>query len=283
MTLDRHAHDGEIEDSHTRVPPQPTDRFMRRRGQGTIRSRHVVVGETLAHVLEAGRGAPLLLLPSAFLQGRTYVPTILTLSSSFQVFAVELPGTGGSSRITHPWTFTDYADWVPRLLDALKLKAVLVVGHSQSGAVGLLTAARYQERVTALVLADSVGAPGGTTWLRLIGGRFLDQGAEFQFFVWSLPDIVSNTWKHPANFFRQLSACRNTDLAVEAEWVKVPTLLAWGLRDHTTPLAGAVQFRERIAGSRLHVIHGSHDWLVTHPEEFAEAVVRFSRNPGLAR
>ena len=46
--------------------------------------------------------------------------------------------------------------------------------------------------------------------------------------------------------------------------------------DHIVPLADARLLRELIPGSQLYTSPGSHDWLVTDPEEFAAAVAAFA-------
>ena len=53
----------------------------------------------------------------------------------------------------------------------------------------------------------------------------------------------------------------------------VPTLLAWGARDHAIPMRCAQLAQQCIAGSRLYISkEGSHDWIGDKTEEFAEMI-----------
>jgi pimeloyl-ACP methyl ester carboxylesterase len=73
-----------------------------------------------------------------------------------RVVALDAPGFGGSPAFEparyHPHAL---ADLVPALLDALELERVAFMGYSWGGDVGCHVAARYPDRVSALVLLDA--------------------------------------------------------------------------------------------------------------------------------
>lgn len=73
-----------------------------------------------------------------------------------RVVAVDLPGHGGST-LDIPAGLGGIADWVERLLDALGLGPVDIVGHSMGGRVSLLLAARHPHRVRRLSLIACAG------------------------------------------------------------------------------------------------------------------------------
>lgn len=74
-------------------------------------------------------------------------------------YAPDLRGHGWSSKPLDPAAYTPaaLADWTLRLLDALALGRVLLVGHSLGAAVALHTARRAPDRVAALVLLAPLG------------------------------------------------------------------------------------------------------------------------------
>ena len=79
------------------------------------------------------------------------------LAERFSVAALDLRGHGGSAWSDPPaYRAADYAADIVAVLDALGWRRPLVVGHSLGGYVGAYLAARYPERVGALVIADTM-------------------------------------------------------------------------------------------------------------------------------
>ena len=79
------------------------------------------------------------------------------LAERFSVAALDLRGHGGSAWSDPPaYRAADYAADIVAVLDALGWRSPLVIGHSLGGYVGAYLAARYPERVGALVIADTV-------------------------------------------------------------------------------------------------------------------------------
>lgn len=72
------------------------------------------------------------------------------------VVALDLPGHGASGRDRREWTLAGYANDVVRVVDALDLERVIVVGHSMGGPVSLLAAARLGERAAGVVCVDAL-------------------------------------------------------------------------------------------------------------------------------
>ena len=73
-----------------------------------------------------------------------------------RVLALDAPGFG-SSQALEPNAYHPYAlaDLVPGLLDALEIDRAPFVGFSWGGDIGCHVAARYRQRLTALVLLDA--------------------------------------------------------------------------------------------------------------------------------
>jgi pimeloyl-ACP methyl ester carboxylesterase len=237
--------------------------------------RWVEVEGARAQVLEAGEGPVLLLLASMLVRARTYLPLIRKLAAHFRVLVVELPGTGRSSPVRRPWTLAAYARWTARLMEQLRLGRVLLVGHSNSGAVALLLAARHGGSVDRLVLADTIGARRQRSVPRVVGARMVDALFEWGLNLRAWWHIAYNALRHPRSFFHQVKVGCLAALLRHAPRVRMPVLLAWGRRDHTMPLSCADRLREHMPRARVYVGAGSHDWLITEPREFTRAVLAF--------
>lgn len=247
-----------------------------------IAVRWVEVEGVRAQVLEAGEGPVLLLLASMLVRARTYLPLIRKLAAHFRVLVVELPGTGRSAPVRRPWTLDEYARWTARLMEQLRLPRVLLVGHSNSGAVALLLAAHHGEGVDKLVLADTIGARRERSIPRVVGARLVDALFEWSLNLRAWWHIGFNALRHSRTFFHQVKVGSLAALLHLAHRVRMPVLLAWGRRDHTMPLSCAARLRERLSRARVYVGVGSHDWLITEPREFTRAVLAFAASPSVS-
>jgi pimeloyl-ACP methyl ester carboxylesterase len=85
---------------------------------------------------------------------------------------VDLLGSGFSD---HPTRFSysvdAHADIVARLVRGLEIEACDLFGHSMGGAIAIVTAARLEGTVSALVVAEPNLDPGGGTFSRAIAAR----------------------------------------------------------------------------------------------------------------
>ncbi|WP_406694862.1 alpha/beta hydrolase [Singulisphaera sp. Ch08] len=232
---------------------------------------------------QAGQGPPLLLIPSVFLQAASYRGTIEALAEHFQVTVAEMPGSGLSERVKQPWGFAEGADWAAALLDALNLDRALVVGHSDTGAVAALMGVRHPSRLDGLVMVDSVGGLPGATWWSLLKSRLRDGLMEESRLNLPLtPHMLANLVRHTRNcLYHAFWLAASTEPLEVAPQIEAPTLLAWGRRDYTFPPHCAERFHAAIRDSRIAWSEASHDWLILHPLEFADAVAAFAREQGL--
>jgi len=103
-----------------------------------------------------GAGMPVLCVHGFSHDRSVWIGLARALEHEARVIAPDLRGHGRS-----PWSPTgrydlaDYARDLPRLLDALELDRVHVVGHSLGGNVATLFAADHPARVASLVLVDT--------------------------------------------------------------------------------------------------------------------------------
>lgn len=247
-------------------------------GEALPRRSLIHQGETISY-LEAGAGKPLLFLPpSAFLHARAYHRVLQGLAETYRVLAPDLPGTGHSGPREAYWDFERYAVWATGFLETLDIPRALVAGHSTSGGVALTMASRFPEHVERLILADTAGLTGGRRPSRILAARARDSLLEMRFNLRVLPDFLDTLWRHPRTFLHHLHLSTRIDLMGQAQSIRVPTLLAWGERDHTFPLALARQLEAHLLHASLHVSPtGSHDWILLQPEAFVSAVRAWDR------
>src|SRR5499427_9043897 len=123
-----------------------------------IESRSVHANGIDIHYLEAGRGAPLVLLHGGMVSSNliwtgvpiAYASHMARLSDRFRVIA---PDTRGAGRTVHSGgavTFDLLADDVAALVDALRLERPLVAGFSDGGITATILGIRHPGCVRAI-------------------------------------------------------------------------------------------------------------------------------------
>jgi pimeloyl-ACP methyl ester carboxylesterase len=120
------------------------------------RSDFIDVRGVRTHVMQAGRGRPLLVLHPEF-AADTWSPYHDDLAARFRVIAPDHPGFGRSER---PEWLDEMGDVVLHyvdLLDVLEVDRISIVGTSLGGWIAAALAVAHPERIDRLVLA----APGG--------------------------------------------------------------------------------------------------------------------------
>jgi pimeloyl-ACP methyl ester carboxylesterase len=119
---------------------------------------------------DAGVGSPTLLLIHGL---GSYMPVwqrnLDALSAQHRVVAIDLPGYGKSDKGNFEYSMAFYARVVDRVIDALALEHVVLVGHSMGGQIALTHALRFPGKAAALVLVAPAGferfGPGEGPWL----------------------------------------------------------------------------------------------------------------------
>jgi pimeloyl-ACP methyl ester carboxylesterase len=85
--------------------------------------------------------------------------TIQDLSSSYRVIAIDLPGHGGTACFGYAHSMELMAKCVKAVMDHLRLKKYVVIGHSMGGYVGLAFADLFPDNLRGLCLYHSTAYP----------------------------------------------------------------------------------------------------------------------------
>jgi len=113
-----------------------------------------------AHLLESGRGEPVVILHGGDGEAVDWAPLLATLHEDVHTYAVDRPGFGLTDRFDYRRVDlrAHAADFVSSILDALEIDAATLVGGSMGGFFALATALARPSRVRRLIL---VGMPAG--------------------------------------------------------------------------------------------------------------------------
>ncbi len=273
----------------------------------TIDTRDVVVGDVTFHLSETGPAGG---EPIVFLHGSGPGATALSnwetvigiLGDTYRCIAPDIVGFGDS---THPdpppqgiEAFTQLrVDTLLGLFDALGLDRVTLVGNSMGGIIAVKLTMQAPERVRALVLMGTGGAPVGLTpgLLKLITfydtpkaenmaellthfvhdpaffGGDLDQIAASRLPRALRPEVERS---HRATFAPTGGPLGIDETTVAS--VTQPVLVLHGDDDRIMPLAAGEWFADLLPNARLDVFADTGHWLqIEQPDRFTAAVRDF--------
>jgi len=258
------------------------------------------------HVVDRGRGAPLLLVHGLAGQlGHFTFGVVDRLAEQYRVVAVDRPGSGYSVRLPGASAALNaQADALAALIDTLRLGRPVVVGHSLGGAVALALAQRHPERVSGLALIAPLthpvqGVPAvfrGLTiawpWLRLLiawtlavplGMAKRDEMLGVLFHPEPVPGDFGTRaggWLalRPRHF---LAACADLQaipadldgIARRYAGMRLPVSILYGRGDGILdPRDQGESLAATLPGARLTLIEGGHMLPVTAPERTAQFI-----------
>jgi pimeloyl-ACP methyl ester carboxylesterase len=111
------------------------------------------------HFTDTGKGRVVVLLHGFLGSHEIWRPVTDGLSKSYRVIAIDLPGHGNTGCFGYAHSMQLMAKCVKKVLDSLKLKKYVIVGHSMGGYVGLAFADLFPDNLRGLCLFHSTAYP----------------------------------------------------------------------------------------------------------------------------
>jgi len=126
-----------------------------------------------AHYVEVGIGEPVILIPGLFGTYRGWNRMIPFLAPHYKLIAIDNFGTGDSEMPDDSFGYTvaEQADMIIQMMDELGLSRGALLGVSYGGMIALNIAARYPDRVSAVVCIE-----GGVIMPKPAPYRLMEQG-----------------------------------------------------------------------------------------------------------
>jgi pimeloyl-ACP methyl ester carboxylesterase len=104
------------------------------------------------HVLETGKGAPLIMVPATISELENWLPLAQFMAQWFHVYFFELPGHGKSEPFRDRFSSQQVAELVAQLADKLGFKRFSLMGFSFGGILAMRTFKLLSARVDRVVL-----------------------------------------------------------------------------------------------------------------------------------
>lgn len=290
------------------VPVPPLEDTVPPRELADPDSRFVEVNGLEVHYKQLGQGEPELLLLHGFAASVFSWREIMEpLSEGGTVIAFDRPAFGLTERPLQwagqsPYSPEAQADLTVGMMDALGIDQGVLVGNSAGGAIAVLTAARYPERVQALVLVDAAiytptGAPEllrpvlRTSQADRLGPLLMrsiqNWGIDFARSAWHNPDLITpeiwSGYNRPLQTINWDKALWELTVAGGSEnlpelvrQIEQPALVITGDDDRIVPPDQSIRLADEMPEAELAIIpecgHIPHEEC---PEEFLRIVNAF--------
>ena len=272
-----------------------------------IRRRRLTTSDGVGlNLLEAGSGAPLLLVPGWSQTAAMFRHQLDGLSDRYRVMALDLRGHGDSDKPDHGYRVSRLACDVHEVLEALELDSLAVLGHSMGNAVLWSHFEMFgRDRFSKLVVAEQpptlLARPGWSAETRARAGCITDgaelgrncnalTGPDAEEFSASFVEGMLSPDVSPAD--RRFIVAENLRMprmaaaallqdTTTADWrdliprIDIPTLIIAG-RASIVPFESQEWIQEQIPGARLVGFAaeegGSHFMFWENPEKFNRVV-----------
>ena len=208
-------------------------------------------------------------------------------SKNYNVLSIDLPRHGNSGGPCLD-SIEKIADWMEKVFDKLKLKNLILVGHSQGCLEILEYSSRYKERLKKLVfVGGSNKMPVHPDLIELAQSGHPD--AVKLMMKWGYEGSKKFIGGNPVEKIIQsprdiseilavdLNACNNYSNGLEATKVlDLPTLLIFGELDKMINLDAGKKFSNLVKNSSTHVIKGcGHMIMIEKAFEMREKILEF--------
>jgi pimeloyl-ACP methyl ester carboxylesterase len=274
-----------------------------------FQERHIDVGGLPTRYLRAGTtGPPLVLLHGVGDNALDWHWVMPTLARTQCVYALDLPGSGGSVKPDVDYSPAFFTQFLSAFLDALEVERAAVVGNSLGGLVSLRLALSEPSRVSALGLVASAGLGREVTYalrslalpgngkLAVAWGKRPPGAAQRALgrstLLFARPQSVPLKWlkeqyrlaRLPGFVEAQLATVRaqvglkgqREVLVDRLAQLEVPTILVWGTRDRVIPYSQAKEAASHLQEGYLELMSDcGHLPHVEQPDRFAAVVTRF--------
>jgi 2-hydroxy-6-oxonona-2,4-dienedioate hydrolase len=223
---------------------------------------------------ESRDGLPVVFVPGLGASCRTMLPTARLVRRGRDVFIVDLPCQGESSRPSRPLSLAEYAAVAAAWLDALGLERAVLVGHSFGSQVLVELAIDRPAFVGGLVLISPTVDSKERTIASQLARLLLDATHE-------PPGLCRLLLRdYLTTGFRGLRELARTAIRDRVEdkvpAIEAPTLLIRGARDPLVPERWAKQIASLLSHPKLVVIpNGTHAVQYQSPVSVAQVLEEF--------
>lgn len=168
------------------------------------------------------------------------------------IIIIDLPGHGKSDEPNYIWSLDDYVLMIHSLLESLKIKNPIVIGHSFGGKISLLYASKYN--VKKLIL---FGSPFKVEIKKIsLKTKILKQLKKVKllagFVEFAKKHTGSTDYRNASPIMRDILVKHvNTDITEDVKKITCPTIIIWGTQDNQVNIENAYLLNQMIKDSAV--------------------------------
>ncbi len=207
-----------------------------------------------------------------------------TLSRSYKVTNISLPGFGTSEAPSSTWSLKDYSLFLEELILILKLKRPIIAGHSFGGKISIKFALEFPNLLSKLILINTSGIKPKNTVKKFIFGvgskiiklvakplpsKFKSKIKEFGYkYI-----VRERDYLNAGALKGTLKKVLGEHFDEELKLIKTPTLIIWGEFDSYVPVWMGVKIRNLIPNSKFIMVENeTHALPIKNPKLVAEFI-----------
>ena len=243
----------------------------------------IIVDGLATEYTENGSGPSIVLLHGWGSSADVFVDLITNLAQKHRVFAINLPGFGGSEQPKTVWGIKDYAYFVAAFCKKFGLRPEAILGHSLGGQIAvhivgnelldpdkliLIGAAALRPKLSAKKRSIKFLAKTGKS---ILGKSALGEAAKKRLYG----SIGSSEYLDSPAMQPIYRRVITEDQSEAAERIDCQTLLLWGASDTDTPLDHGKKLASLITRSELKVNPGGHFIFLDAANDVNAAIMEF--------
>lgn len=170
----------------------------------------------------------------------------------FNILEIDLPGFGKSDEPNYVWSVFDYAKAINILIKKLKIKEVIMIGHSFGGKIALAYASKYKTYKLICFASPYCSEMTKLSFKTKIYKKLKKINMLKPLAKLMSKKIGSTDYKNASMIMRGvLVKSINIDMIDDIKKINCPTLLIWGDKDTAVPLKRAYELNNLIHDSAV--------------------------------
>jgi 2-hydroxy-6-oxonona-2,4-dienedioate hydrolase len=196
---------------------------------------------------------------------QNWYDVIPQLAEDYHVLAPDLPGFGGSEKLSGSRSLSDIAAWLIDFLKSQDVEQVAVIGNGFGALIARFMAAQYPQNVVAVILINGGYIPDVPLLakilvrLPLVGGVFSRMIANIATSADSLndiiyhpevvtPELIANAKANASGFAKLMQMTASKPLPFQNKPI-VAILIIWGVADKFMSLSEGYKLKNALAGA----------------------------------
>lgn len=185
------------------------------------------------------------------------MPIAKPFIDTHNVLLIDLPGFGLSDEPKEVWSLYDYADMVHYMVSKLKIKNVILIGHSFGGKISIVYSIKYKPIKIVLLASPYRVKKSKETFKVKILRKMKSIPVLNKLEGFAKNHMGSTDYRNASAMMKNILVKHvNLDLTSELDKIKCPTLLIWGTLDKQVPYEDALLLEKSISNCGLVTYEG---------------------------